>query len=385
MKIEKKQNYYTIAVYAIVSVILIALAIVCMVKFNVIWGGIVSIISTIFNIFKPLFIGVIIGFLIDPVVDLYDNKLSINYKNDKKRIIATTLAIFTIISILGLFILMIVVNMQDVISETNINGLTSTINAYLEYFQTMVATMTSRIETGVLSNITTQILTNVYNNIDLFIAKISTGFINSLTTIGENLIDIIFGIILALYLVKDKPKLLKIWNNILKIITNDKVYKELTTIGRDINSVFTGYIRGQILDTVIMAVITSIGLTIIGLDFAVIIGVLTGIFNLIPYFGPVVGILLAGIIGAIGDVPAKGLYAMLMVLFLQQIDTWIIIPRILGNNVKLHPIAVLLAILIGGELFGLIGMLAGVPIMALLRVIIIRYVGNIFSEEYSVE
>ncbi len=378
MKIPRTK-YYTISLYAIVSVLIVALAIVVMLKVDVIFGVVLNIIGAIFSLFKPLLIGVLVGFLIDPMVDLYVSKLSTK-RVDRKRTLATLLAILTIVCLIGLFVLMIVVNMTDVINQTDIKGITSTISAYITYFQDTLDDMATKLNIG---GVTDQILTKVYIAIDNVMGRISSGIVSFVTAAGGNLLDIIFGIILALYLVKDKPKLLIIWNNVLRTIFNDKIYDEVTSFGRDVNTVFSGYMRGQMLDAFIMTVLTSVGLTIIGLDFAVIIGVVAGIFNLIPYFGPIVGLVLAGIIGAIGDVPQRGLYAIIVVLLLQQLDAWVIVPKIMGNNVQLHPIAVLLAILVGGELFGLIGMLAGVPVVALLKLLIVRYFGNIFSEDYE--
>ncbi|MGL4797833.1 MAG: AI-2E family transporter, partial [Cellulosilyticaceae bacterium] len=140
-----------------------------------------------------------------------------------------------------------------------------------------------------------------------------------------------------------------------------------------------GYIRGQLIDAVIMGTLISIALTCIGIDFAIIIGIISGIFNLIPYFGPVVGFVLAGFIGFIGGEPQKGIYAVLAVVALQQLDGWVIVPHIMGETVKLHPIVVLLAIVIGGQLWGLVGFLLAVPVVGFIRLLIIRYMGDVFS------
>ncbi|OOB77218.1 MAG: hypothetical protein BEN18_10750 [Epulopiscium sp. Nuni2H_MBin001] len=377
MKIQRTK-YYTISLYTVVSVLIIALAIVLMLKVDVIFNVVLNTIGFVYGLFKPLVIGFIIGFLIDPIVDLYASKLSTK-REDRTRMLATLLSIITIICLVGLFILMIAMNMRDVINQTDINGLASTISAYIKYFQETLDGMASKLNIGGVSD---KILTCIYATIDSTIERISDWIVEFVAATGRSLMDILFGVILALYLVKDKPKLLLIWNNVLTIMLNNKVYKEITSIGRDVNVVFTGYIRGQMLDALIMTILTSVGLTIIGLDFAIIIGLVTGIFNLIPYFGPIVGLVLAGIIGGVGDAPQKGLYAILVVLTLQQLDAWIIVPKIMSDNVQLHPIAVLLAILVGGELFGLVGMLAGVPMVALMKLIIVRYLGDIFNEEY---
>ncbi|ONI45050.1 hypothetical protein AN641_04980 [Candidatus Epulonipiscioides gigas] len=384
MKIEKQNKYYTICVYTVISVVITMLICVCIIKFVPIINWIKEIIGITISILMPLFIGLLLAYLIEPIVDLYI--ASINAKRlspPQIRGLATAFSIITVLGLIGIFIIMVVMNIQQVINETDIKGISQTVKAYFLYFQKTADSLVSNLDEGEISKRVQEFLTTIYNTLDVWAAKFSQITIELISNIGQNLIDIVFGIILAIYIIKDKPKLLKIFDNILLVILKEKLYRKATSLGRDINMVLTGYIRGQIIDALIMAALVSIGLSIIGLDFAVIIGIANGILNIVPYFGPVVGLVLTGIIGALGEGPQKAVYAIIIVFIIQQIDGFIIVPKILGNNVKLHPMVVLLAILIGGELYGIAGMLLGVPICALGRVIIIRIVGNVFNENYK--
>ena len=134
----------------------------------------------------------------------------------------------------------------------------------------------------------------------------------------------------------------------------------------------------EVMDSILMVILTSGALLLIRLDFAIIIGVIAGIFNLIPYFGPIVGFGLAVIIGLLDPEPIKALYAAIAILIIQQIDGWFIVPKVVGNCVKLHPIVVLLAILVGGNLFGLIGMLLAVPAAAFIRLLLCYWKPGLF-------
>ena len=151
-------------------------------------------------------------------------------------------------------------------------------------------------------------------------------------------------------------------------------------MGRDVDHILAGYIRGEVIDAIIIVILTSGALLVIQLDFAIIIGIISGIFNLIPYFGPIVGFVLAIIIGLLDTNPMKALYGAIAILIIQQIDGWFIVPKVVGDCVKLHPILVLLAILIGGNLFGLIGMLIAVPVAAFIRLLLIRMLPGLFGE-----
>lgn len=405
MKFENNNKYFTIAVYIVVSTLVVIGIGIALMNIQVIWGGLVKIITRILELLKPLIIGIAIAYLLDPIVEFYANKCKWNplckmkhrkEKNNKlekdnrekdnpvedkntSRTMGTFLTVMTLIAIIGLFILIIALNVNAVLDSKRVEGLMAGIHQYIQYFQNMLENITQAVDTFNLSANNTQILGKIYGIVDQITTGLTDKIIETLKALGGNAISIGLGIVVAFYLVQDKPRLLKGWNKTLDFVLPGKIRREARNVGQDMDYVFSGYIRGQLIDAVIMAVLTSLALTLIRLDFAIIIGIIAGIFNIIPYFGPVVGFVLAGIIGSIGPDPQKGIYAMVAVLILQQIDGWFIVPKVIGNSVKLHPVVVLLAIVIGGQMFGLLGILLGVPIAAFIRVTMIRYMGNIFE------
>ena len=214
-----------------------------------------------------------------------------------------------------------------------------------------------------------QIIQKIYGFLNAFLNTLWLKVLRFITGLGLNSMNIILAFVIAFYLLQDKEDLLKGWRKCIAFVFPKKVSQQLRLLGQEIDGVFSGYIRGQFLDTIIIAVLTSLALTLIKLDFAIIIGLVAGIFNLIPYFGPVVGFVLAGLIGLLDPNPMKSIYGVIALIIIQQFDGWVIIPKIVGESVKLHPVVVLLAVLIGGNLFGIVGMLLGVPIAALIRVL----------------
>ena len=187
--------------------------------------------------------------------------------------------------------------------------------------------------------------------------------------------------VIAFYLLQDKEHFLSFLQRVLKYSFKQERYLKLRDLGREVDRILSGYIRGQVIDATIIVILTSGALLLIRLDFAIIIGIVAGIFNLIPYFGPIVGLVLSIIIGLLDSNPMKALYGALAILVIQQIDGWFIVPKIVGECVKLHPIVVLLAILIGGNLFGLVGMLIAVPVAAFIRLLLIRFIPELFLSE----
>ncbi len=142
----------------------------------------------------------------------------------------------------------------------------------------------------------------------------------------------------------------------------------------EINDIISKFIRGQLLDGLIVGLISSIGLSIIGLDFAILIGITAGIANVIPYVGPLIGCIPAIIVGILSPNPIMALWAVLLLLAVQQLDSAVISPKIVGDSMGLHPIFVIMAIIIGGNLAGILGMLLSVPVAGIIKLFLMKVV-----------
>lgn len=139
--------------------------------------------------------------------------------------------------------------------------------------------------------------------------------------------------------------------------------------GSEIDVALGAYLRGVLLISFLVGFLTYLGLRLLGVDFALILGLIYGITNIIPYFGPLIGALPAVII-ALLDSPAQALKVVVLMVAIQQVDSHLISPQILGRSLGLHPLIVVLALLVGGQLFGLIGLILGVPLAATLRILL---------------
>lgn len=380
MKFEKNNKYFTISVYVVVSILSTVFATFLLINFKLIGGYIATFIKWIFDLLKPLIFGFIIAYLLDPLTDFYERWLKrLGKKEKSKRSFATLLTLISFISAVGALVILVAVNVKKVIGGGAVKNLQDSLMQYTHYFTSMIESMEFATSSIPFLRSGGSFIAQVYSNIDAFVNWIGTKAISVLTGMGGNLLSLGLGFVIAFYGLKDKKTLLTIYNRFLDLMIPKRIRGEVRDIGRDIDYVFSGYIRGQLIDAVIMATLISIALMCIGIDFAIIIGIISGIFNLIPYFGPVVGFILAGLIGFIGPHPIKGVYAVIAVMILQQIDGWFIVPKVMGKTVKLHPIAVLLAIVIGGQICGLVGILLGVPVAGFIRLLVMRYMGDLFS------
>jgi predicted PurR-regulated permease PerM len=403
MKLEKNNKYFTIAVYAVLTSITILIAALAIFHFKEVLAFFINILRTIYRLLKPLIIGGIIAYLLDPIVEFYEkrcqNKKIFNFKTNwfhlgknsspiqakstKKhlRTMPTVLTTLTLIALIGLFILIVTMNVKNVLGTASIHNISSSMDKYIAYFENMLGQVTSFADRMPFLSDTNDVVQDVYNYINGFVAILSNKVIHFFAVLGANTMNILLAFVIAFYLLQDKKRMLLLINKIYKSVLPEKVYRVVKVLGSDIDYIFSNYIRGQMIDAVIIAILTSLALTLIKMDFAIIIGIIAGLFNLIPYFGPVVGFVLAGLIGLIDGNPMKAVYGVAALVIIQQIDGWVIVPKVVGGSVKLHPVVVLLSILIGGSLFGLGGMLLGVPVAAFIRLVILRYMKDTLDVE----
>lgn len=185
------------------------------------------------------------------------------------------------------------------------------------------------------------------------------------------IVNIALGMVMAFYLlVTEKP--FGFIREILPTLLPRWLYNKGKIILSDIDAVFSGYIRGQLTDGLIMSVLIGIALWIIGIPFAPLIGIVSGFSNIIPYFGSVMGFVLTALSAIIGGESIKAIYGMAAMLVLQQIDSTVIVPRIVGKRVEISPFGVIAALTVGGKLFGLWGLVFAVPVTAVCKVILLR-------------
>lgn len=205
------------------------------------------------------------------------------------------------------------------------------------------------------------LLLAVENNIQEFIAVI----INKIFVIISHSIGIIISPVLAFYLLNEwfeiKEKMLQLlpgaWRS------------EAVLIGKDIDKVLCGVIRGQVIVAIIVGILVSIGLYVLHLKFGLLIALLAGILDFIPYFGAIIGAAPAVTL-ALLDSPWLAVKVALLFFLVHQLEGTIIHPKILGESVGMHPLSVIFFVFIGGEVGGLLGMLLGVPVAAIVKIVI---------------
>ncbi|MGE5405937.1 MAG: AI-2E family transporter [Candidatus Saccharibacteria bacterium] len=188
-------------------------------------------------------------------------------------------------------------------------------------------------------------------------------FLNGFVTAAGSLFSIIFTPILAFYFISDWEK---IRDEFLGLFPVSK-RTDLARLAADIDNVLRGFIRGELLSSLIVGVVTGVVAALLGIKYAFVIGLINGVAELFPYYGPFLGAA-PSIALALIQSPRTAIYLGLALLIIQQLESNLIAPRIVGTRVGLHPLLVVFALLAGGELLGIWGMLLAVPLAAAIKV-----------------
>ena len=199
------------------------------------------------------------------------------------------------------------------------------------------------------------------------------GFSQSIVIYLSNIVSsITFGIVIVplilFYLMRD----MFVFKENLYIFVSKKNKREFKEVLEEVDHIVSGFIRGRIIVCFIVGTLIGVGLYFLNLKFALIIGIVSGVFNFVPYLGPIVGVVLA-LIFALGSSWWTLLMIVVLFVLVNQLEAIYLNPNILGKGLGLHPLTVILSMLICGQLLGILGVLVAVPLAAILKVLAIRY------------
>lgn len=317
--------------------------------------------DTIYDIAYPFVLSILIAYLLNPIVCKMEQK-------GIKRIAG----ILIIYGILAVFVTFICIYIIPVIVR-DLSKLTGTVPQYNARFNSIKQYIQSKYKD---SGIPEGIKNAIDNNIKK-IEKYITIYLEEATSLILLYISKAFSFalipVLSYYFLKD----FRIMTRDVKMLIPRKYRNQIVRICSNIDDVFGNYVRSQIILSAFIAILTSAALLIIKIDFALILGLINGITNIIPYFGPIIGAVPAVLIALLQS-PEKALYTIIIIIIIQQFESDIISPKITAGIVGLHPITVIFALIIGGKFFGIMGMVLGVPAAAAIKVIYKDVMKNMF-------
>lgn len=330
-----------------------------------------EVIGNIISLLVPFIIGFVFAYLLNPVVDFFKEKVYVKFIKNKKTIsnlsILTTCVIFLgLIGILFNSIIPALLSSVESLAK-NIPSYVMDIKEYL-----IAKTDSSEIANMINANYATinesinKMLSDLLPKVEDMIGILSTGIFGAIKVI----FDLIMGFVISIYFLSDKENFIAGIKKILFSIFSVKFVNKVMDYARHTNEIFNAFIIGKLLDALTIGFITTMFLTIAGFkEYALLIGVTVGITNMIPYFGPYIGTIPSALLILMDEVsggPKMCLIFIIFIIALQQIDSYVIEPKLCGSKTGLKSFWVLASILFFGNAFGIIGLLLGVPVFALI-------------------
>lgn len=326
-------------------------------------------------IVTPFIYGLALAFLLANPVNFFERKLGKivdkhAHLKEYKRPVSIVLAMGISVIVLGALLSVVVPQLLD-----SIFMLVNNVQRYIANMDVWLWEIMGDLPMEISDEVYKEILSAWRTILDASGRIMVTGFQQILGVTGQItglILDTFVAVIVSIYLLTSKEKFFAQIKKTLYALFSENVVKKAIAIGQLTSRTFNGFILGKIIDSAIIGVLCFICLSLLKMPYALLISVIVGITNIIPFFGPFIGAIPSTFIIFIVD-PIKALWFLVFILLLQQFDGNILGPKILGDTTGLPAIWVLFAILVGGGLAGFVGMLVGVPTFAVIYALLKEY------------
>ncbi|WP_415335968.1 AI-2E family transporter [Clostridium perfringens] len=332
------------------------------------------------GIIKPFIWGIAIAFILNIPVKLIEKNLgNSKFFKGMKRSFSITLTFLFFILAITLFILFVIPQLLSSIST-----LMNSIPEYLSQFEKFleVNAINNSQSQVMMQNIINELL-NMWKEILKVTSQIvgtSLGYLLDFTLgITYGVINFFLSLILAIYMLASKEILISQLKLIIYAFVSKNKADRIIELGKMCNEMFSKFILGQCTEALVIGVLCFIGMIILKMPYALLISVVIGVTALIPVFGAFLGTIPSAFIILIMD-PIKALWFIIFIIVLQQLEGNLIYPRVVGSSIGLSALWVMFAMIVGGSLFGIIGMLIGIPIFGVVFKILKRVANRKINE-----
>lgn len=327
-------------------------------------------IGIVFEILSPFIIGIILAFLFQLPTRFIYNHLKIEDER-KKTLLASVISIFVVFFVV---IILLVIILPQIIE--NLVTLTNNIPTMLEtgekYLDIIIEKLS--LDDQIVKNIE-NLMNDFGTTILSYVSKVAPTIMSTVNAIVNSVMNIFMGIVIAIYMTLDKERLLKQCNKVGYALLDNHIYQMIKDVMNLIIKTFKQFFTGQITESVIIGVLCYIGCKLLSIPYASIAGVVIGVTNVIPYFGPFIGAGISALLILFVS-PIKAIVFIIFSMILQQVESNLIYPHVVGSSIGLSALWVLFAITIGGGLFGIVGMIFGLPVFSVIYELFRRYVNK---------
>ncbi|MCM1046188.1 MAG: AI-2E family transporter [Candidatus Gastranaerophilales bacterium] len=321
--------------------------------------------SALLSIVEPVIVGLLFAYLMDPIARFYERTI---YKGLQKKMekMARKLAVFTmvltVLAVLGLFVLALGPQLVQSIGAlagnlgTYAGQLHNQFNALADSAVGEILDLSALTEAGdkIIAQITAKLGENLGN------------IINTSYSVGSGFVTIVIGFILGVYFLMDKAKLARYSRNIFKKLLKEERYARFENFCKRSDKILLRYIECDLLEGIIVGVANFIFMMIMGMPYAGLISLVVGVTNLAPTFGPIFGAVVGALILVLVN-PWYMLWFLIFTVILQTIDGYVIKPKLFGDTLGVSSLWILIAIIVGGRMFGVAGILLAIPFAAIVE------------------
>ena len=331
-------------------------------------------VKNLFSILSPFFAGLLIAYLLY----IPEHKIERGLKRNKSKIIrrfSRTISIVITYILAALFIFILL----KVIFPVLIESVNEFIGNVQNYYSKIINTYNDLPDDSIFKTEQVYNALKEIQNFDLkqylSVEKLN-GYIKGAVSATRWIFNIFVSIIVSVYILSGRKELLKGIKRFAKATLKENTYNQISNYFYKSNAIFFKFISSQLIDAILVGVLSTIALSILKVKYAPLLGFTIGLFNMIPYFGAIIAISIAALITFVTGGLSKAIIMLIVIIILQQIDANIINPKIIGESLKISPLIVIIAVTLGGAYFGILGMFLAVPIVAIIKILVNDYIDN---------
>ncbi len=353
----------------------IGIILIIVYKFLDNFSGIGRWLGNLLTIIAPFLTAILISYILYIPCKKVENLLK---KTKLKRTRGLSIAI---VYLLAIALIALIMKFIMPILVSSILDLVNNIQGYYNAIKT--DDLTTNIAPWINDNVLKPIVDYVQsiNFQEIFTPDRIMTYISSAFGAVKSIVNIFIAMICSIYILAQRESIVKFINNLAKACMTNSGYKRFNRYFTSGNQMFFKYISGQLIDACVVAILSSVAMSIMGIKYSFLLGILIGISNLIPYVGAIVGVGISIIITILTGGWQKALIMAIVVIILQQIDANIINPRITSSQLKVSPLLVIFSVTVGGAYFGIVGMFIAVPVATLIKLMIEDFIGERNNEQ----
>lgn len=408
MKFKLDKEYMKRIFYVALGFVVIYIIYLVLPNISTTWKALDGSVGKILHIFEPFFVGVVIAFLLDPVVKWFEAHVAKILNKNKKieriskskrlhrikerlnrhdtveeakdnteviRFISLLFTFLLLIGVLIAFSFAVYTMITGSIKEFDISNFLTDITVYVNSYQGEIIKLQDQLTNLGISTKNLTIIQDYVGVITGYIETSITGLVTNVTQFGQSLFNFVIGLIFAINFIMQREFFERIRENVLRLLFLNKKRRNLIKeIGSEISELLHSFITGMVVDLTLLGFVTSVALLIVGFDYAILVGFFAGYTNIIPYLGSFIGIIPAIIIALATGGWQQAVFIAAYILVVQFVYIMGVTPRIQGNRVGLHPAFALLSMMVFGNFLGIVGVILAIPLGGIVQIFVMRIV-----------